>query len=102
VIEISSRTAAAELRRYTRARAALRGRLAALMDSYATFADADPESIPEAPQRLLMRDLLAITRAEFSDGDRIAGDGLLGETLKFVSTEEEEDHQTAFSNDGGS
>jgi hypothetical protein len=90
VIEISSRTAAAELRRYERARAALRGRLAALMDAYADFADADIESISEAPQRLLMRDLLAITRDDFDDAARVAGDGLLGEAFEFVSREEED------------
>jgi hypothetical protein len=89
MIQISSKSAAAELRRYERARAALRGRLAALADAYADFAAEDPESIPEAPQRLLMRDLLSITRAEFEAGERIAGDGLLGEALEFVSHEEE-------------
>jgi hypothetical protein len=95
VIEISSRTAAAELRRYERARAALRGRLAALMDAYADFAAEDPESIPEAPQRLLMRDLLSLVRDEFDDDGRIAGDGLLGEVFEFVSHEEEFSHEIA-------
>lgn len=89
MIQISSHTAAAELRRYERRQAALRGRLARLIDAYADFAAEDVESVPEAPHRMLMRDLLSIMRGEFPPDERIAGDGLLGEALECVSHEEE-------------
>lgn len=96
MIQISSYSAAAELRRYERRQAALKGRLSKLIDAYAAMAAEDPESIPEAPQRLLMRDLLSITRDEFDDAARIAGDGLLGETFEHVSREEEYEREISY------
>lgn len=95
MIQISSKTAAAELRRFERRQAALKGRLSRLIDAYADFAAEDLESIPEAPQRRLMRDLLAITRADFDADDHIAGDGLIGEAFEHVSYEEEYENEIA-------
>lgn len=98
MIRMSSASAAAELRRYERRQAALRGRLSRLLDAYAAVADVDIEVCrmrgdPEL--RMLMRDLLALTREEFAAEDRIAADGLLAEMLSEVSNENDDAYQIA-------
>lgn len=99
MIRMSSVTADAALRRYERRQTALRGRLSRLLDAYAWFADEDIEvcRMRGAPElRMLMRDLLAVTRDEFEPHERIAGDGLLAEILEEVSNEDDDAYQIAY------
>lgn len=96
MIRMSS--AAAELRRYERKQAVLRGRLSRLLDAYAWFADEDIElcRMRGAPElRILMRDLLSLVRDEFEPNERIAADGLLAEMLSEVSNEDDDAYQIA-------
>ncbi|WP_284947142.1 hypothetical protein [Acidisoma cladoniae] len=85
------------LERITLRREDLSGLAQVLLDGHMDLANDDPSSVPEAPWRSLMRDILAAGRREFSGAEQICADCELLDALFFVSREEEdgeEDEET--------